>query len=79
MIFKSKKENEYRDLIIAYKQVFGSEFGKRILMDLMNKFHILNSHKGEPYQEGQRSVVLEVMRLSNINLEHLDKMLKGDL
>ena len=79
MFLSSKKETEYRDRVIAYKHLFSSEKGRVVLFDLMNKYHILNPHSGEPFDEGQRSVVLEMMRLANINLTELDKMLQGDV
>lgn len=77
MIF-GKKAQEQRDKIISYKRVFDSPEGKQVLFDLMNKFHILNSHGGDTIQEGQRSVVLWIMQQCNINLAQFDALLKGD-
>jgi hypothetical protein len=67
-----------RDLIIAYKTAFSGEDGKAVLFDLMNKFHILNSHDGSAGKEGERKVVLHIMHQLNINLEAFDAMLKGN-
>jgi len=74
-----KSDKEQRQRIIQYKRTFGSPEGKAVLFDLMNKFHVLNAHKGDPYAEGQRSVVLWIMSQSNINLEAFDKLLKGEI
>lgn len=74
-----KKDSSVRDRVIAYKHAFSSEMGRKVLFDLMNQFHILNAHKGDAYAEGQRSVVLHILHQSKINLEHLDKLLEGDI
>jgi hypothetical protein len=75
MIF-GKKAQEQRDRIIAYKRVFGSPEGKQVLFDLMNRYHIINSHKGDVFAEGQRSVVLGIMHQCNINLAEFDRAMK---
>lgn len=77
MIF-GKKAQEQRDKIISYKRVFDTAEGKQVLFDLMNKFHILNSHGGDTIQEGQRSVVLWIMQQCNINLAEFDRLMKGE-
>lgn len=76
MIFK--KSPTTRNLVISYKQAFGTEPGKEVLFDLMNKYHVLNAHGGDAFKEGQRSVVLEIMRFASIDLNQLDKMMKGE-
>jgi hypothetical protein len=79
---KNKQEDPsqaVRDLVVIYKQAFGTEQGKQVLFDLMDKFHVLNSHKGDAFSEGQRSVVLHIMSRANLNLQSLDAILKGDL
>jgi hypothetical protein len=75
-----KKSSDYRDLIIAYKRVFSTPEGKRVLFDLMDRGDVLNSHGGDPIKEGRRSLVLEVMKKVNINLKELDQLLaeQGD-
>ena len=66
-----------RQLVIVYKQAFVTSQGKEVLLDLMNRFHMLNSHKGEAFAEGQRSVVLHIIREMNIDMDALDKLMKG--
>jgi len=68
-----------RSRIIAYKNIFASEMGRKVLFDLMNKFHILNAHDGNALSEGQRSVVLHILHQSKINLADFDKLLAGDI
>lgn len=77
MIFRKKRES-FRDLVIAYKQMFGTPQGRMVLFDLMNRYHVLNHHNGDALKEGQRSVVLDVMKKCNISVEQLDELLKGE-
>ena len=76
---KRREPQEQRDLIIAYKRVFGTPEGRQVLFDLMNRYHVLNTHRGDPLLEGQRSVVLEVLGKCNINLAEFDRLLKGEI
>lgn len=76
MFLKSNAQSQARDLIISYKRVFGSVEGKRVLMDLMNRFHILNPTNGDT-QEGERRAVLHILKQCNVNLKQLDELLKG--
>ncbi len=68
---------EKRGLLIAYKNVFGSTEGKTVLFDLMNRFHILNPHRGNELSEGERSVVLHIMKQCRISLQQFDELMKG--
>jgi hypothetical protein len=79
MIFGRRKDaSEQRDRIIAYKRVFGTPEGKEVLFDILNRCHVLNSHGGDAYKEGQRSVALQIMNNCAINLVELDKLIKGE-
>lgn len=76
---KSKDRVEAdRQRVISYKKFFSSPEGKDVLFDLMNKFHILNTHNGNVFSEGQRSVVLHMMAQANIDLVQYDKIIKGE-
>lgn len=77
MFFRKRSDNQ-RDLMVAYKQTFSSGQGREVLLDLMNRFHILQSHNGDLHKEGQRSVVLDILNRCHINLEEYDKLLKGE-
>ncbi len=79
MFFNNKKTQEQRDLIISYKQAFGSAQGKSVLFDLMNRFHVLNAHDGEPMREGERAVVLYIMQQCKMNLKEFDKLLSDEI
>lgn len=80
MFLRGNKKQEYKDRMVAYKRTFDPSHGKEVLIDLMNRFHVLNAHKGEPYQEGQRSVVLEILKNCHIDLKRLDEILsKGEI
>ena len=77
-MFGGKEEKDYKQRVIDFKRCFATEEGKRVLYYLMDRYHIVHSHEADPIKEGERRVVLEIMKLCNINLEQLDKMLKGD-
>lgn len=68
-----------RQRIINYKKFFLSPEGKDVLFDLMNRYHILNSHAGDAFKEGQRSVVLHILKETNTDLAVLDKLLRGEI
>ena len=72
---RSKKEISQRDMIVFYKNTFNSQAGKHVLFDLMNKYHILGTHRGDVFKEGQRSVVLTIMKSAKIDLAEFDKLL----
>ncbi len=78
-MFGDKKGIEQRDTLIAYKNTFGSAMGKKVVMDLCNRFHILNAHDGDPFAEGQRAVVLHILKQCHFKIEDFDRLLKGDL
>lgn len=76
--------SDQRQKAINYKKFFGEEFGRSVMLDLMNKHHVLSSlpDTSDPLAlaraEGRREVVLELLQRANVSMEQLDKMLKGD-
>jgi hypothetical protein len=74
------KRHKRADLVRAYKTVFSTDEGKLVLNDLMKTFHILqstmdaNPHEVS-YKEGERSVVLRILRTINIDANELEKIL----
>lgn len=79
MTGENKKRPSARDRVVAFKHAFATDMGRKVLFELMNQFHILNTHKGDAFAEGQRSVVLYILQQSKINLDDFDKLLNGDL
>lgn len=74
------KRNERAERIRAYKRVFESEDGKKVLQDLMKSCHVFTSTMDESaneviYREGSRSVVLRIMRTISINPSEFERML----
>lgn len=77
MFFKRKSSRA--DMIIAYKEAFATDHGKKVLLDLMNSFHIFDSTMADTpeetaFKEGERSVVLRILKTINIDPEQLDKI-----
>lgn len=75
--FKKNEDGDYKDLVVSYKKAFSTQDGKIVLYDLMNNFHVLNDHGGDPFKEGQRSTVLEILKMVKVDVKALDEALKG--
>jgi hypothetical protein len=75
---QEEKAKADREKIIQYKRVFGSDEGRKVLFDLMNRYHVLNTHNGDHIKEGQRSVVIDILGRCNVDMIQFDKMLKGE-
>lgn len=83
---KAQKQNleDQRQRIINFKRFFGEDHGRAVMLDIMNKFHILTPlpKTAEPMElaraEGQREVVLYLLSRANMSVERLDEILKGN-
>lgn len=83
-----KKEDDQRladqrQKLINYKKFFGEPHGREVMLDLMNRFHVLAGNPGVDAisiarAEGQREVVLYLLSRANVSMEQLDKILKGE-
>jgi hypothetical protein len=75
---------EQRQRIINYKKFFGEDHGRAVMLDIMNKYYILTplpvtaAGLPDPIAEGKRCVVLDLLSRANVNMEQLDKILKGE-
>jgi len=64
-------KDDLKQLIIAYKQVFESDHGKKVMEDLEKRcsFHTTTHVKGDSHEgaflEGTRSVVLFIKNMLN--------------
>ncbi len=68
-------------LIQDYKRTFETPVGKNVLMDLMRTHHMMGPvMDANPidmaFKEGERNVVLRILRALNTNAEELYKRLK---
>ena len=74
------KRHEKAELIRAYVRLFNTEDGKKVLHDLMKACHFFrstmdsNSHE-LAYREGERSVVLRILRTIKTDPAELEKFL----
>lgn len=77
-----KRERKISDTVIAYRTVFDSEAGKRVLYDLAKVCHMLTPvhFPGDPYEtayrDGERSVILRIMRQLAMDPDHLLELIK---
>lgn len=74
------KRHKRADLVRAYKNTFSTDEGKAVLHDLMKTFHVLQSTMDSnphevAYKEGERSVVLRILRTINTDANDLEKIL----
>lgn len=75
---------DQRQRYINFKKFFGGDHGKDVLMDLMNKFYVLDPLPDtiDPLAlaraEGNREVVLYILKRANMDIATLDKLLKGE-
>jgi hypothetical protein len=83
----AKQAVKKSDLVSSYKRLFKTPDGERVLHDLMKQYYILQptfSRGIDPdevlVREGQRSVVLSMLRTLNIDVgklrNHIDKSYK---
>ena len=70
-----------------YNSVFNSPSGKRVLLDLMNKYSVLSPmYKGDVNEllvhEGQRKVILDILNILKIDViklkERVDEYVHSD-
>jgi len=76
-VFHTNKQKilaRQRVLAAAYRKSFSGDQGMQVLMDLMHQFHVLNEHEGKEYHEGQRSVVLYIMKTAGISAERFHEL-----
>jgi hypothetical protein len=79
-----KKPKDVVQRILDYKQVFGTEAGKRVLWDMMGAAHMLhssripgdNSGMETVFREGERNSVLRVLSIIDMDPEKLRHMIK---
>lgn len=73
-------EQEQRQRIVDYKATFGTQIGKKVFLDILNRNFVLNTHKGDAFSEGRRAAALDIMQLCQINLAEFDRLTKeGDI
>jgi len=75
-----KQEKEIISLSATYKSFFSGPEGRKILEDMMDKFHVRSVAKGtDPYdtyfKDGQRSVVMHIMGHLNMNADKWRRIL----
>lgn len=81
---EAARSEQLRQKVIAFKNFFGSDFGREVMLDLMNRFHILTPlpSEGSEFEkgraEGKRDAVLYLLSQAHMDMGRFDKVLKGD-
>jgi hypothetical protein len=78
-----KKLSSKKDTIQSYQRLFASEDGIRVMKDLMKSCHFYDTtFTGDVYEsaykEGERSVILRIMRTIKLDPRDIDKILEGN-
>ena len=76
---EEKKAQDRLDLIRAYKTSFNSESGKLVLFDMMSQTGFLKTNYGDAFQEGRRSVILDIITILNKSEEEILTFLNNRL
>lgn len=70
-----KKDKEQLELLLAYRNVFGTATGEKVLNDLIKRYILRSSMHDNPtriaFSEGERNVVLTILTALNINEDNL--------
>ena len=83
-LLDEKNLTEQRQKIIAFKKFFGEEHGRSVMLDLMNRFYVLQElpETSDPMAmaraEGSRDVVLYLLKRANTDVAKLDEIMKGN-
>lgn len=80
MVVLVVQENKRVKRIKTYQTLFSTHSGKEVLSDLMKAYYITSTtHSSDPlemaYKEGQRSVVLSLIRLLKMDTNAMMKMI----
>ena len=82
---RDKEEGQVRELA-ALQRLLETDDGQTVMEYLSKKFHVFNSTcsgKEQPhmtyYFEGQRSVILHMLRMGRVNLARLDAILERNM
>lgn len=78
-----KKPNPTRSIVIDYKSTFDSPHGRKVLYHMAKTCFVMSTTVPRDFdkdkmlfREGQRSVILSIMKNVNMNLEQLEKLIK---
>ena len=78
---KKKIEKKYIGIVKAYRNVFMSPEGEKVLQDLM-KVHHVKSSSFDPnpqvaaFKEGERNVILRILTRMNLDISEIQKRLE---
>ena len=76
-----KRDKESLDTLIAYRQVFATEYGQKLLNDLTKRFMLRSSMSDNPvvmaFREGERNVVLTILAALNIDENEINERIQN--
>ena len=77
----SRKHQKQLDRVLAYQQVFNTEDGKKVLLDLMKQHYILSTCFDKcsltmALREGEKNAVLRILSILQIDASNLSEKMK---
>ena len=82
----AKKKKSVPAKVQAYQRLFNSKDGRTVLADLAKQYHLLTpmfspkvtDHQSLMVMDGQRSVVITILKILKININELTTMLEQE-
>lgn len=81
---KTKQLEDQRQRIISFKKFFGTDEGREVMSDLINRYYLLNGLPKTTSEielaraAGAHDVVCYLLGRANVRMEELDRILKGE-
>lgn len=72
--FSGKPGEAQKQLVAAYRTAFDGEAGSIVLHDLVVQCHVMTTHGGGAFEEGQRSTVLYILKMLRTDPERLQRL-----
>ncbi len=76
-----KQEKEQLEMLLSYRNIFGTEHGKLVLADLIKRYEMRPSFSTDAllmaFNEGQRNVILVILKALNIDEQQLQQRIKN--
>ena len=83
-MFGRDRSKQQKVMLSYYRKVFTSTEGRKVLHDMMRTFHVMDTTfdpdpRTHAFNEGERSVVVRLLKTINTDPEALEKAIKGKL
>jgi predicted type IV restriction endonuclease len=77
----TKKEKEALDTLVAYRQAFSTDYGKRVIDDLTKRYMMRSSMSQDAltlaFKEGERNVLLTILAVLKIDETQINERISN--